>query len=159
MIRTGIGQDSHKFQKNKALVLGGTRIQEFDGLGGNSDGDAIMHALCNALAGCVGKGSIGTYSDKMCLEHGITDSREYLRTAYGFVKDKGYKVSNVSVAIEAKKPWLEKYFAAMKKEISGILDISAEEVGITVTSGEGLTSFGKGEGIQVIAIATIIKGE
>ena len=157
MIKIGLGQDSHKFMKAKQLVLGGINIPDCDGLEANSDGDVILHALCNALASSVGKESLGTYSDKMCLEQGITDSKEYLKVAFGFVKESGYKVNNVSIAIEAKKPRLDKYFENMKKIISGLLDITSSDIGITATSGEGLTSFGRGEGIQAFAIVSIIK--
>lgn len=156
--RVGIGQDSHPFSKTKKpLVLGGVTYSEEQGLEGNSDADVILHALCNALGSSVGKGSLSTYSDKLCLEQGITDSREYVKVAYSFVKDFGYRVNNVSITIEAKKPKLEKRFPEMKKSIADLLEIDADDVGITATSGEGLTDVGKGLGIQVFAYISIMK--
>jgi 2-C-methyl-D-erythritol 2,4-cyclodiphosphate synthase len=156
--RVGIGQDSHPFAKTKKpLVLCGVTYADEQGLEGNSDADVILHALCNALGSSIGKGSLSTYSDKMCLEQGITDSREYVKVAYSLVKDLGYRVNNVSIAIEAKKPKLEKRFPEMKKSIADLLYIKPEDVGITATTGEGLTDFGKGLGIQAIAFVSIAK--
>ncbi|PIU72162.1 2-C-methyl-D-erythritol 2,4-cyclodiphosphate synthase [Candidatus Woesearchaeota archaeon CG_4_10_14_0_2_um_filter_33_10] len=158
MIRVGIGQDSHRFirKSKKRLALGGVIIHDEKGLEGNSDGDVVLHAIFNALSQAVGKRSIGFYSDKMCRE-GIKDSREYLKLALKMVKDSGYKVNNIGVMIEAKKPRIEPYVDDMKKSIARILMITQNMVGITATSGEGLTAFGKGMGIQVFAIATVVR--
>ena len=155
-MRIGIGQDSHPFDQARPLILGGIEIEGHPGLRANSDGDVIFHALCNALSSSVGKGSLSTYADRLC-QQGITDSQEYLKIAHGYVKAQGYKVVNVSIAIEGKAPPLEKEFSHMKRRISSILGIAAEDIGLTVTSGERLTAFGKGEGIQAIA-AVIIDG-
>ncbi len=158
MIRVGIGQDSHRFiiKDQKSLVLGGVIIPDEKGLEGNSDGDVVLHAIFNALSQAVGKRSIGVYSDKMCRE-GIKDSRKYLKVALKMVKDTGYRVNNIGVMIEAKKPRIEPYADDMKKSIAGILMITQDMIGITATSGEGLTAFGRGMGIQVFAIATVIR--
>jgi len=158
MIRVGIGQDSHRFirKSKKRLALGGVIIHDEKGLEGNSDGDVVLHAIFNALSQAVGKRSIGFYSDKMCRE-GIKDSREYLKLALKMVKDSGYKVNNIGVMIEAKKPRIEPYVDDMKKSIARILMITQNMVGITATSGEGLTAFGRGMGIQVFAIATVVR--
>lgn len=159
MIKVGIGQDSHRFEKNitKPLVLGGIIIPNCQGLKANSDGDVVIHALCNALSSSIGKGSLSIYADNLCQKQKITDSKEYLKVAFGFIKKEKYKVNNISISIETKKPRLEKYFPKMKQKIADLCHINEENVGITVTSGEGLTSFGKGLGIQVFAAITIIK--
>lgn len=158
MIRVGIGQDSHRFirKDKKRLVLGGVIIPNEKGLEGNSDGDVVLHAIFNALSQAVGKRSIGVYSDKMCGE-GIKDSREYLKLALKMVKESGYRINNIGVMIEAKKPRIEPYVDNMKKNIAGILIITQDMIGITATSGEGLTAFGRGMGIQAFAIATVIR--
>ena len=159
MIRVGIGQDSHRFEnfsKNKNLILGGIKIDTDLKFQANSDGDVILHSLCNALGSAIGLGSISTYADKMCLEQGIIDSRKYVEYIFQKVKEKNYKIQNVSNSIEAKKPKLEKHFPEMKKIIAQILEINVDDVGITATSGEELTAFGKGEGIQVFVIVCIV---
>lgn len=156
MVRFGIGQDSHRFENEKPLTLGGIHIADSLGLQGNSDGDVVLHALCNALGTAVGRGSLSTYSDSMCKQ-GIRDSKEYVRVALGFVSDAGYHLSNVSFAIEARKPKLEKHFPDMKQSIAELLGIHRDAVGIAVTSGEKLTAFGMGEGIQVFASVCLEK--
>ena len=155
MNKIGLRQDSHRFAGNKPLILGGVKITHSQGFSANSDGDVVLHALCNALVSAVGKGSISTYADKMSKEEGIVDSKEYVKVAWGFAREAGYQVSNVSIAIEAKEPKLEKYFSKMKEVIAELLEIDTEQVGITATTGEELTPFGKGEGVQVFAIVLL----
>ncbi|MCP3682552.1 MAG: 2-C-methyl-D-erythritol 2,4-cyclodiphosphate synthase [bacterium] len=151
MHRVGIGTDSHRFEKGKKLILAGTEIEGCDGLKGNSDADVILHALFNALSQAVGERSLGTYSDDMC-KNGITDSREYIKVALDMITKKGYKINNIGIMVEAGKPKLEPFHDAMKNSLSKILNLENDAIGITFTSGEDLTSFGRGEGIQAIAI-------
>ena len=157
-IRVGIGQDSHAFVKkgNKKLVLGGTEIPNEKGLEANSDGDVILHSLFNALSQAVGEKSLGYYTDPL-LKKGIKDSKEFLKVAKKLVGNKGYKVNNVGVMFEGKKPRIDNYVDEMKKVIGKILEIKEEQIGITATSGEDLTSFGKGQGIQVFSIVSLVK--
>jgi 2-C-methyl-D-erythritol 2,4-cyclodiphosphate synthase len=160
MIRVGIGQDSHRFDnfsENESLILGGIKIDTDLKFQANSDGDVVLHSLCNALGSAIGLSSISTYADKMCLEEKIIDSRKYVEYIFQKVKEKGYKIQNISISLEAKKPKLEKHFPEMKKSIANLLETEIENIGITATSGEELTAFGKGEGIQVFAIVCIIK--
>ncbi|OGD86465.1 2-C-methyl-D-erythritol 2,4-cyclodiphosphate synthase [Candidatus Curtissbacteria bacterium RBG_13_35_7] len=159
MQRVGLGQDSHKFAKSKKLlVLGGIKISSINGLLANSDGDVILHSLCNALSSSIGGDSLSTWSDKMCQQKGIKDSQKYLKFIFNKVKLKKYKVENVSIAVEAKKPRLDQpIINKIKINIAKLLQIKKEQVGITFTSGEGLTDFGKGKGIQVLSIVNIYK--
>ncbi|MFH1565293.1 MAG: 2-C-methyl-D-erythritol 2,4-cyclodiphosphate synthase [bacterium] len=154
--RIGIGQDSHKFIDNKPLFLGGVNIPDHPGLFGNSDGDAVLHALCNAISSAMGKGSIGTYADKLCSENKITDSKEYLKTIFKTLQENSFKINNISISVEAKTPKIEPYSDAMKNVIAEILKIEKNQIGITATTGEGLTAFGRGEGVAVIATAVIL---
>ncbi len=157
MGRVGIGQDSHAFIQGgrKPLVLGGVKIAATGGFSGNSDGDVILHSLCNALSSVIGGDSLSTWSDKMC-EAGVKDSKKYVEHVFGKIKKEGYKVANVSVAVEAKKPYIKLVVAAkMKETIAKLLEIDKEQVGITFTSGEDLTPFGKGLGVQSIAAVQI----
>ena len=157
MYRIGLGQDSHAFLKSgkKRLVLGGVTVSESGGLSGNSDTDVILHSLCNALSSAIGGDSLSTWSDKMCQE-GIKESKKYVEYIFKEVKQKKYKVENVSICIEAKKPRLDlKIIQKIKKNIATLLEIELEQVGITFTSGEQLTAFGQGKGIQSIAQALL----
>ncbi len=154
MHKTGIGQDSHRFEhegSKKPLVLGGVRISGCPGLLGNSDADVVLHALTNAISGISGENIIGRISDTMCLEQGITDSAEYVKAALGTLG--ALKITHVSVAIEGKRPHMASHIDSMKKSIAGLLAIKPSDVGVTATSGEGLTAFGRGEGLQAFVAA------
>lgn len=158
MIKVGIGQDSHRFSEdeNKPLILGGVNFFNEIGLEANSDGDVVIHALCNALGSAIGEGSLSTYSDKMC-KNSVIDSTEYLKVVLMNVKNRGYKVNNVSISVEAQKPKIESSGDKMKTKLAKLIGIKKDSVGITATTGEGLTAFGRGEGIQVFAIVSLIK--
>ena len=157
-IRTGIGQDSHKFDvnnKSKKLILGGVVFDNCDPLKGNSDADVVLHSLTNAISGITGENVIGKTSDIMCIDQGITDSKKYLKLALKYLSP--FIISHVSISIECSIPRISPKIDLMKRNIANFLRISKKDVGITVTSGEGLTSFGKGKGIQVISIVTSIE--
>jgi len=160
--RIGFGQDSHRFvgeesdQKDKPLVLGSVRIGNERGMDANSDGDVILHALFNALSQAVGGKSIGNYADQM-LQNGVTDSKEYLKVALGLVDEAGYKVNNVGIMLEGRNPKLDDHHDNIKESIASLCGIDKEKVGLTATSGEDLTPFGKGLGIQAFAVVTVNK--
>lgn len=151
----GIGQDSHPFsKKEKPLVLGNFQISETEGLEGNSDGDVIIHALCNALSSAIGGHSLSRWSDEMC-KNGMTDSKFYLEKIYREVLAQGFVVNNISLALEAAKPKLEKHLPEIQNKLARILQIQNKQIGITVTSGEGLSDFGKGLGIQCFCFLSL----
>lgn len=155
MYISALGQDSHRFEpegSKKPLVLGGVVIPDCVGLDGNSNADVVLHAITNAISGLHGIPILGKIADDMCLREGITDSRAYLEKALEFLKN--YSILHLSLSIEAKKPHLVAHVPKMRQSISQMLSISPTHVVITVTSGEGLTSFGRGEGIQALAIVS-----
>lgn len=160
MFRAGLGQDSHRFVEKgnpKPLTLGGVVIPKERGLKANSDGDVVLHAIFNSLSQAVGERSLGIYADTLCLEQGITDSKEFVKIILKIIREKGYKINNIGVMIEAKKPRIEEHSKAMKKSIARILEVDEDQIGITATTGDGLTDFGRGEGIQVLVISSLIK--
>lgn len=160
MSRVGIGQDSHPFEKveSKPLILGGIKISNNGGLQSNSDGDVIIHSLCNALSSAVGGDSIGTWADDMCLKQGIKDSNKYLEYILNIVKSRNYLIENISISVEAKKPHLGlNEITKIKEKLAMLLNINLNQVGITFTSGEDLTAFGRGEAIQAFSIVSLSK--
>ncbi|KKU83612.1 2-C-methyl-D-erythritol 2,4-cyclodiphosphate synthase [Candidatus Gottesmanbacteria bacterium RIFCSPLOWO2_01_FULL_49_10] len=155
MFRIGLGQDSHAFDQDtdKALVLGGVVIENTGGLSGDSDADVILHSICNALSSAVGGDSLGTWADELCLKRGTKDSRVYVKRIMEKVMELGFRVENVAISVEVKKPRISlELVQTMKKTIASLLNIQPNQVGITFTSGEGLTSFGRGEGIQALSV-------
>ena len=148
-----IGQDSHRvtLETNKPLILGGIRFDEQFSLEANSDGDVVLHALTNAISGATGVNVLGKKADTMC-KNGITDSAEYLKEALKSMKEKKINIVHVSISVEALKPKFSPKIEDMKCNIAKLLEISADSVGITATTGERLTEFGKGNGIFVTVI-------
>lgn len=157
MFRIGLGTDSHAFEKvaaGKKVVLGGVVIPHPLGLEGDSDADVVLHALFNALSSAVGDRGIGFYFTKGDMEKGFADSSKMVRKALEIVSSAGFGVVNVSVALELKGPKIEPNVPAMKKRMAEILGIDAGAIGITATSGDGMSPYAKGEGIygQVIVL-------
>jgi 2-C-methyl-D-erythritol 2,4-cyclodiphosphate synthase len=160
MFRVGIGQDSHRFSedKGKDLTLGGVKIENEVGLEGNSDGDVVIHAICRAIEQAIGGESFSVYADKKCTEETL-NSEEYLKISLMNAKEKRYLINNLGISIEARKPKIDPIAGEMKKRLAEILGIKTDQIGISATSGEDLTSFGKGEGIQAFAIVSLTKNE
>jgi 2-C-methyl-D-erythritol 2,4-cyclodiphosphate synthase len=158
MFRIGFGQDSHRFAPGAArrLVLGGVYIEGEAGLEGNSDADVVLHALCRALEQAIGQDAFSRYADEMS-RRGVQDSREYVRVAAARVAAAGYRVNNVGVSIEARTPRIDPIRAQMKATIAALLDVPADDVGINATTGEDLTPFGQGLGIQAFVIVSIVR--
>jgi 2-C-methyl-D-erythritol 2,4-cyclodiphosphate synthase len=158
MFRIGFGQDSHRFAPGAArkLVLGGVYIEGETGLEGNSDADVVLHALCRALEQAIGQDGFSRYADEMS-RRGVQDSREYVRVATSRVAAAGYRVNNVGVSIEARTPRIDPIREQMKASIAVLLDVPADDVGINATTGEDLTPFGQGLGIQAFAIVSIVR--
>ena len=156
MFKVGLGQDSHRLIKDKPLVLGGVKIKFELGLEADSDGDVIIHSLCNALSTAIGGGSLDTWAGEM-FKKGITDSKKFLQVIVDRVEENGFKINNVSIMIEAKQPRLETERERMQISLGKLLGVETDQVGIAFTSGEGLTEFGKGKGIQSISMVLIEK--
>ena len=153
-----IGQDSHRFGDvcdNASIRLGGIDIPFDRPLVANSDGDVVLHAITNAVSGYTGINILGGEADKICLGEGIKDSSVYLKKALEYMSDG--KIIHCSLTIECLRPKLMPYIPAMKKAVGDLLGIPESSVGITATTGEGLTGFGRGEGIQVFAVLSFVK--
>ena len=151
---TGIGQDSHAFEEasGKPLILAGIKLDHPIGLKGNSDSDVVLHSITNAISSITGRNILGSVADQLCQE-GVTDSSNFLKLALDDLGD--WKISHIAIAIECLKPKISPQINSMKKSIAKLCHINKTDVGITATTGEGLTAFGKGEGIQVMTIVTV----
>ena len=153
--RTGIGQDSHRFPEDEdggPLRIGGIDIPFERRLMGNSDADVVLHALCNAISGISGIPVLGPVTDRLCFEEKILDSSVYVQSALQTLGDT--KITHISISIECRKPPILPHIDKMRKRIAEIVNLTPSDVGITATSGEGLTDFGRGLGIQAIVIVS-----
>jgi 2-C-methyl-D-erythritol 2,4-cyclodiphosphate synthase len=159
LVRIGFGTDSHRFDKSglKPLILGGVRVDEKGGLEANSDGDVILHALFNAISQACGGHSLGHYADPL-FRKGKIDSTEYLTIALDMARERGCAVHNIGIMIEAAKPRIPvETVEEMKRRIACLTGVGDGDVGITFTSGEGLTSFGRGEGMLAQAVVSLVE--
>jgi 2-C-methyl-D-erythritol 2,4-cyclodiphosphate synthase len=158
IIRTGLGQDSHRFlppESSKPLVIGGLIFNDHPGFNANSDGDVIYHAISNAITSLTGEMILGAIADDLCLKDGITDSEAYLKES---LKTLGkQEITHIAIAIEAKRPKFKERIIEMRKNIARVMGLDPSQVGITATSGEGLTDFGCGDGVQCFVIVTSVE--
>ncbi len=153
--RTGLGQDSHRFlppDAAKPCVIGGIIFEGTPGFSANSDGDVLFHALCNAITSLTHVLVLGGIADDLCLKQGITDSQVYLEKALATLGNQ--KITHVAISIEAARPKLFSQREALRANIARVLKIDISQVGLTATSGEGLTDFGCGDGLQCFCIVT-----
>jgi 2-C-methyl-D-erythritol 4-phosphate cytidylyltransferase/2-C-methyl-D-erythritol 2,4-cyclodiphosphate synthase len=153
----GIGQDSHEFSDEQGLVLGGLEFLNENKLKANSDGDVMLHSLCNAILQATGDKSLGAFANEMCIKKGIKDSKKYLMKILKKMERKKYKLNNIGFMIEGKRPGIDKISNKLKENISKLTGLPLAKIGITATSGENLTSFGKGKGLQVFSIVSLKK--
>ena len=153
-MKVAIGQDSHKisYDKDKKLILGGIEFESDFSLLANSDGDAVLHAITNAISGITCKNILGEIADDMCNKNGIKNSEEYVKEALKYLNQ---KIVHISISIECKVPKINPKIPEMRKNIARILNINENCIGITATTGEGLTEYGKGHGINVFACITV----
>jgi 2-C-methyl-D-erythritol 2,4-cyclodiphosphate synthase len=153
--RTGIGQDSHRFlpsDSSKLCIIAGIIFHDAPGFNANSDGDVVFHAICNAITSLTHVLILGGIADDLCLKDGITDSEIYLQEA---IKTLGKQtITHVAITIEGKKPKFKSRLLEMRENIARVMRLDPSQVGVTATSGEGLTDFGCGEGVQAFAIVT-----
>ncbi len=137
----------------RTLILGGLSIPGYPALEGNSDADVVLHALTNAISGLTGVRILGAVTDRMA-ERGITDSSAYVERALRELRN--MRLTHLSFTIEAKRPHLARHIDPMRERIARLTGLPVGRVAITATSGEALTAFGRGEGIQCFCIASAL---
>jgi 2-C-methyl-D-erythritol 2,4-cyclodiphosphate synthase len=155
MIRVGIGYDSHRFEEGRPLVLGGIRIPHPRGLAGHSDADAVAHALIDAILGAAAAGDIGQHFPDTDPKWKGADSMALLRSAHQLVRERGYALAQADLTIITEQPQLSPYLAAMAAKLAERLGAPPGSVSIKAKTNEGMGFIGRGEGIAVIAVATL----
>ncbi len=157
MIRVGLGYDSHRFEHPGPLILGGVRIPFDLHLHGHSDGDAVCHALTDAVLGAAGAGDIGELFSNRDPKNAGRDSIEMLREVVERIRGIGYRVEQADVTIIAESPHLGEHKDAMKKRLAEALGIERSLMNVKAKTNEGLGWIGRGEGIACVAVATLAK--
>jgi 2-C-methyl-D-erythritol 2,4-cyclodiphosphate synthase len=158
--KTGIGQDSHAFlqgKSSKKCVLAGLIFEDVHGLQADSDGDVIFHSICNAISSLTHVPILGKVATDLCHKEGITDSLVYLQKAMETLGSK--KIEHVALTVEALRPKFLSRMFEIRKSIATAMHLAIDQVGITFTTGEGLTAFGRGEAVQCFCILTVSEEE
>ena len=156
MIRVGIGYDSHRFASDRPLILGGVTIPHSAGLAGHSDADAVAHAVADAMLGAAALGDIGRLFPDTDPAYSGADSMMLLAAVRDRLRVNGWKIQQVDVTVIAEAPKLAPHVAAMQARLSDVLDVGADSVSIKAKTNERMGFIGRGEGIAVMAVATIV---
>jgi 2-C-methyl-D-erythritol 2,4-cyclodiphosphate synthase len=157
-VRNGIGYDSHRFAPGGPLTLGGVRIPSDVHLHGHSDGDAIAHALTDAILGAASLGDIGEMFADTDPANAGRDSIEMLQRAVARVQADGWRVAHVDVVVIAETPKIAPHRDAMRDRIGTALGLERDGVSIKGKTNEGMGFVGRGEGIACMATATLVAG-
>ena len=155
MTRIGIGYDSHRFATGRPLILGGQRIPHAVGLDGHSDADAVAHAVTDAILGAAAAGDIGALFPDADPRWKNADSMELLRQARAVVEGRGYRVSQADITVITEAPKLAPHVPAMTEALAAALGVARGDVGVKAKTNEGMGFIGRGEGLAVIAVATL----
>jgi 2-C-methyl-D-erythritol 2,4-cyclodiphosphate synthase len=159
-VRIGHGFDVHRFGEGDTIILGGVSIPHVQGLEAHSDGDVLIHALCDALLGALGEGDIGRHFPDTDAANAGIDSRELLRRVWVMVLARGLQLANADLTLIAQAPKMAPYIEAMQTNLAadmpGQRGIDATAINIKATTTEGLGYTGRREGIAAHAVVLLV---
>ncbi|MBD2546440.1 2-C-methyl-D-erythritol 2,4-cyclodiphosphate synthase [Planktothricoides raciborskii] len=156
-IRIGNGYDIHRLGSDRALILGGVKIEHSLGLVGHSDADVLTHAIMDAMLGALSLGDIGHYFPPTDDRWKGADSLVLLVQVNQLIKEKGWQVSNIDSVVVAERPKLKPHISKMRDRLSTVLGIDPDQVGVKATTNEKLGPEGREEGISAYAVALLVK--
>ncbi len=154
-LRVGTGYDSHRFDDARPLVLGGVTIPDHAGLTGHSDGDAVAHAVIDAILGAASAGNVGSHFPPSDDRWKGADSIDLLTRATAVLAERGWLVVNVDVTIVCESPRIGPWVGAMCTRLGRALDVKPEQVSVKGKTNEGMGWIGAGEGLAVHAVALV----
>lgn len=157
MFRIGYGYDVHALGQGRPLVLGGVVIPHERGCIAHSDGDVVLHAICDALLGAAALGDIGLHFPDTSAEFSGVDSTLLLERCIEMLGERGYAVGNIDCTISMQRPKLRPYIDRMRERIASVMEIPVDRVSVKATTTERLGFEGREEGVSVAAVALIVK--
>ena len=158
MFRVGIGYDSHRLVEGRTLILGGEIVPHSAGLKGHSDGDALCHAITDAILGAAALGDIGRHFPDTDPQYKNANSLALLIRAVGIIREAGYQVENVDVVVIAERPKLAPHVDRIRTRLAGALGVEVGAVSVKGKTNEGMGEIGRAEGMAVHAVALLRKG-
>jgi len=154
-LRVGIGNDLHRLAEGRRLILGGVQIPFDKGPVGHSDGDALAHAICDALLGAAALGDIGRHFPDTSPKWRNASSLIFLRDVRRLLDQARYSILNIDATIGLDRPKLAPYIPRMQKKVAAVLGLKPNQVSIKAKTGEGLDAVGRGEAVRADAVALI----
>lgn len=155
--RVGQGYDVHRLAEGESLWLGGILIPHNKGTIAHSDGDVLIHAICDAMLGAVHLGDIGTHFPNSSKRYKNIDSKILLREVHSLVMGKGYEVLNIDATISAQQPKLKSYISEMEETMAVVISIDPDQISVKATTTEKLGFEGREEGISAQAVVLVKK--
>lgn len=156
-IRVGFGYDVHSLGENNSLCIGGLIIPHTKGTIGHSDGDALIHSICDALLGAASLRDIGYHFPDTSEEFAGIDSKILLARTIKLIREKGYDLVNVDVTIVLQRPKIQDFIPEMRRILAAVMKTESENISIKATTGEKLGFIGREEGIASYAVVLIEK--
>lgn len=156
MIRIGHGYDVHRFGGDKPLILGGVEFENAQGLLAHSDGDVVLHAVCDALLGAIGQGDIGKHFPDTDAAFAGADSKELLKQVMALVTQSERVIANADITIIAQTPKMAPKIEAMRAQIASLLLVPSAQINVKATTTEELGYIGRKEGIAVHAVCLLV---
>ncbi len=153
--RVGIGNDIHRLAPGRKLILGGVRIPFEKGAVGHSDGDALAHAICDALLGAAALGDIGTHFPNSSPKWRNASSLLFLRHTQKLLFQAGYAIVNIDATVGLEQPKLAPYIPRMRKKLATALGVSVEQISVKAKTGESVDAVGHGEAVRADAVALL----
>lgn len=156
--RIGIGYDIHRLVEGRKLFIGGTEIPYIRGLLGHSDGDVLLHAICDALLGAIGEADIGEHFPDSDARYQNISSSVLLKEVAALLEKKGFRIHNIDTVVIAQEPVLSPFKKKIQERIAQILSIEKEAFNIKAKTNEGIGEIGNKEAIAAYAAAILSKG-
>lgn len=156
-VRIGQGIDVHAFAAGDHLMLGGVRVPHDRGVEAHSDGDVVLHALCDAMLGALALGDIGSHFPPSDLQWKDADSRSFLRHCNKLIGEKGWKLGNADITVICERPKVGPHADAMRALVAADLGVDADAISVKATTSEKLGFTGRGEGIAAQAVVLLVR--
>jgi len=156
-LRVGSGFDAHRLVRGRRLLLGGVEIPFDHGLEGHSDGDCLLHAVCDALLGAAAAGDLGGYFPSSDPRWKGASSAVFLKEVARVVSEKGYALENLDVTVIAERPALAPHIQDIREGLGRALGIGVERVSVKAKTADGLGALGRGEGISAQAVVLLAR--
>jgi 2-C-methyl-D-erythritol 2,4-cyclodiphosphate synthase len=155
MMSIGLGRDLHRLVRGRRFLLGGVEIPAKRGELGHSDGDALAHAVCDAVLGAAALGDIGSLFPPSDPAWKDADSMVLLRSAFGMVKQAGWRLLSLDCAVCCEKPKILPYRDSIRQSLADALEVSVDSIFVKGKTGEGLGPVGKGKAVEALAVCLL----